>query len=96
MTTLKLGSFLAAACLLAAPVICSAQVRVNGYTKSNGTYVSPYVRSAPDNNPTNNYSYPGNTNPYTGRQATGNPNTYLNGYGTRGGSSTKSPYSIGR
>ena len=28
---------------------------VNGYTRSNGTYVAPYVRSAPDGNPYNNY-----------------------------------------
>lgn len=28
---------------------------VSGYVKSNGTYVSPYIRSAPDGNPYNNY-----------------------------------------
>lgn len=29
--------------------------RVNGYYKSNGTYVEPHLRSAPDGNPYNNY-----------------------------------------
>jgi hypothetical protein len=57
-----------------------AQVRVRGYYRSNGTYVQPYVRSSPDGNPYNNYSYPGNTNPYTGKTATGNPDTYLKNY----------------
>ena len=56
------------------------QVHVKGYTKKNGTYVQPYIRSTPDKNPYNNYSYPGNTNPYTGKVATGNPETYLNRY----------------
>lgn len=35
---------------------------VNGYVRSNGTYVSPYVRSAPDGNPYNNYGSPYNPN----------------------------------
>lgn len=41
-------------------------VAVHGYYRSNGTYVQPYHRSAPDGTVTNNYSYSGNTNPYTG------------------------------
>ena len=54
-----------------------SSVYVRGYTKSNGTYVEPHYRSAPDGDPTNNYSYPGNTNPYTGETATGDPSTYI-------------------
>lgn len=54
-----------------------AAVWVNGYTRSNGTYVQGHYRSNPDGNPYNNWSYPGNTNPYTGVTATGNPSTYL-------------------
>lgn len=34
-----------------------AQVYVNGHYRGNGTYVQPYVRSAPDGNLYNNYSY---------------------------------------
>jgi hypothetical protein len=56
----------------------NCQVHVKGYTKSNGTYVAPHVRSNPNSTPLDNYSYPGNTNPYTGKTATGNPETYLN------------------
>lgn len=52
-------------------------VRVKGHVTKNGTYVSPHYRSAPDKNPYNNWSYPGNVNPYTGKEATGNPDTYL-------------------
>jgi hypothetical protein len=60
--------------------IAFADVYVNGYYKSNGTYVEGYYRSSPDSDPTNNYSYPGNTNPYTGVVAPGNADTYLNNY----------------
>ena len=60
-----------------------SQVKVNGYYKSNGTYVAPHYRSSPDGNPYNNYSFPGNVNPYTGKVATGNPDTYLNRYNNR-------------
>lgn len=49
--------------------VASAQVRVNGYARQDGTYVQPHYRSAPDSTPTNNYSYPGNVNPYTGAVA---------------------------
>ena len=31
---------------------------VHGYVKRDGTYVAPYQRSHPDNNPYNNYRQP--------------------------------------
>ena len=65
-------------------------VHVNGYYRSNGTYVQPHYRSAPDGNPYNNWSYPGNTNPYTGKVAPGNPDTYLRNYYDRSGGSSYS------
>lgn len=55
--------------LLAGPV-AAQDAHVNGYTKSNGVYVQPYQRTAPDNNFQNNYSTKPNTNPYTGREGT--------------------------
>lgn len=57
-----------------------SQVHVRGYYRKDGTYVQPHYRSSPDGNPYNNYSYPGNYNPYTGRFAKGNPSTYLSRY----------------
>jgi hypothetical protein len=39
---------------------------VRGYLRSNGTYVSGHYRSSPDSTVTNNYSFYGNSNPYTG------------------------------
>jgi hypothetical protein len=42
--------------------------QVNGFTRSNGTYVEPYHRSQADGNPYNNYSTQGNVNPYTGQE----------------------------
>lgn len=43
---------------------------VRGYTKKDGTYVAPHMRSAPDGNPYNNWSTKGNINPYTGQAGT--------------------------
>ena len=39
---------------------------VNGYTRRDGKYVNGYNRSDPNDTVTDNYSYKGNTNPYTG------------------------------
>jgi hypothetical protein len=50
-------------------------VFVNGHYRGNGTYVQPHWRSNPDGIPSNNFSYPGNLNPYTGRTAPQNPFT---------------------
>jgi hypothetical protein len=69
----------------------AAQTYVQGYTRHDGTYVQGHWRSSPDHNPYNNYGYPGNTNPYTGQTATGNPDSYLQRYYSR---STTSGYSL--
>jgi len=65
--------------LVALPVFCFGKggaggkgsgggkaVAVKGYTKADGTYVAPHLRSAPDGNFNNNWSTKGNVNPYTG------------------------------
>ncbi|MEO8513451.1 MAG: SH3 domain-containing protein [Ignavibacteria bacterium] len=70
-----------------------SQVKVKGYYKKDGTYVQPHYRSNPDGNPYNNWSYPGNTNPYTGKTATGNENTYLKNYYEKNNSNTSNYYS---
>lgn len=44
-----------------------SQVRVKYFVKKNGTYVEPHARTRPDKKLYNNYAYPGNTNPYTGK-----------------------------
>ena len=63
---------------------------MKGYYRKDGTYVRPHVRSNPDGNPYNNWSYPGNVNPYTGKVATGNPETYLKKYRKNGNHSSGS------
>jgi hypothetical protein len=60
--------------------VANAQVHVRGYFRSNGTYVQPHWRSSPDGNPYNNWSFPGNVNPYTGKVAPGDPASYLRHY----------------
>lgn len=51
----------------------SAQVRVRGYTRSDGTYVAPHYRSSPNGSTYDNYSTRGNVNPYTGQAGTRDP-----------------------
>ncbi len=45
----------------------SREVFVGGYYRQNGTYVSPYIRTAPNKTRNDNWSTVGNINPYTGR-----------------------------
>jgi hypothetical protein len=85
-----LGGLLFVAFLL--PLSSVYAVHVNGYYRSNGTYVQPYERTAPDSSPYNNYGYPGNYNPNTGTITGGSQETYLNNYyGTSGTYSSPSP-----
>ena len=53
-------------------------VWVNGYYRSNGTYVEGHYRTAPNRTINDNYTTQGNVNPYTGKP----------GYIPREGSST--------
>jgi hypothetical protein len=72
----------------AAPLLAD-DVSVRGYLKSDGTYVQPHMRPAPDSSYNNNWpTYP-NVNPYTGQQGTRQPRRYDSnpGYGYGQGSS---------
>jgi hypothetical protein len=74
---MKKISMLAVVFVLGWLAVAQAQVWVDPYMKKDGTYVDGHY---PDGNPYNNWSYPGNVNPYTGKQATGDPNRYLEQY----------------
>jgi hypothetical protein len=67
----------AVALSLAFPLVSMAQVHVSGYTKKDGTYVAPHMRSSPNQTKLDNYSTRGNVNPYTGQKGTVDP--YRNG-----------------
>jgi len=69
----------------------SGSVSVRGHVNRSGTYVQPHYRSVPDRSPYNNWSFPGNVNPYTGKVAMGDPGTYLYHYYNRAPSSSYSP-----
>lgn len=56
--------------LLSFVSVYAGSVHVNGYYRSNGTYVAPHYRSSPDGNFNNNWSTKGNINPYTGKEGT--------------------------
>jgi hypothetical protein len=62
--------------LLVSNAAFARDVAVRGYTRSDGTYVQPSHRSAPDSNPNNNYGTQGNYNPYTGQAGTAQPQPY--------------------
>lgn len=44
--------------------------KVKGYTRKNGTYVQPSVRTKPNKTQRDNYSTRGNSNPYSGKKGT--------------------------
>ena len=48
-------------------------VSVHGYTKKDGTYVAPHVRTSPNSTINDNYSTKGNINSYTGKAGTVEP-----------------------
>ena len=54
----------------ASSATANAQTYVNGYTRSDGTYVQGHYRSSPNSTQRDNYSTYGNVNPYTGRTGT--------------------------
>lgn len=83
----RIAIALIAALLL--PTGVSAQVRVKGYVKKDGTYVAPHYRSRPNSTTLDNYSTRGNINPYTGKVGTQNnySSPYNYGYGSRNSSS---------
>jgi len=60
-----------------------ADTWVNGYMKSNGTYVPGHYRSSSDSTINNNWSTQGNVNPYTGKIDTRNPSSYGDNFGVR-------------
>lgn len=74
--------------LCLASIAFARDVHVRGYYRSNGTYVQPHTRTAPNNSTYDNYSTKGNTNPYTGQRGYQNPSpsygsgTLGNPYGT--------------
>ena len=67
------------ALILSNPLL--ADTYVNGYYRSNGTYVAPHYRSSPNSTVTDNWSYKGNTNPYTGETGSNSYDSY-NSYGS--------------
>jgi hypothetical protein len=63
-----------------ASAACYGSTYVSGYFKSNGTYVSGHSRTCPDSSPYNNYSFPGNHNPNSGRITGGSRSSYIDNY----------------
>ena len=75
--------------LLFASINMFADQHVNGYYKSNGTYVDSYMKSSPNNTKSDNFSTYGNVNPYTGQAGTKTYSDY-NNYGHNKSSNSNS------
>lgn len=65
---------------IGAPLVCMADVYVNGYTRKDGTHVQSHYRSSPDGVFTNNWSTLGNINPHTGELGTRTSPNYSSQY----------------
>lgn len=65
-------------CLSSIAQVNSKHVKVKGYTRSDGTYVAPYYRTAPNSTNRDNFSTKGNTNPYTGTPGWIQPDNKIN------------------
>ena len=68
--------------LFVVPALAISAERVRGYWKDTDhdgvkdTQVESYQRTSPNKTKTDNYNYPGNYNPNTGKTTTGNPDNY--------------------
>ena len=54
-------------------IVYAKDTHVNGYFRSNGTYVQPHYRTSPNSTTYDNYSTKGNVNPYTGEKGYKDP-----------------------
>lgn len=70
---IRVRAFILAGAIIVPYGTASADEYVNGYRRSNGTYVAPYERTSPNATPLDNYSTRGNVNPYTGQAGTRDP-----------------------
>lgn len=71
---MKLAITVAAVLAITATAVeAQSTVHVRGYTKSDGTYVAPSERTAPNATKTDNWSSRPNVNPYTGVEGKKDP-----------------------
>lgn len=91
---MRVSKILVAVLCLATATSAFAQrtTSVRGYTRKDGTYVAPHVRTAPNSTRTDNWSTRGNVNPYTGRE--GNKDPYAPQNTSRTNSTTQSSGSL--
>ena len=72
--------FTLALSLITGLTFCQSHVKVNGYYRSNGTYVQPHYRTMPNNTVYDNWSTRPNVNPYTWQTGTKNYYNSNNSY----------------
>ena len=64
---MKIATVVAALCAAGMSTAVLADQYVQGYFRSDGTYIAPHYQTAPNNTKLDNYSTRGNVNPYTGQ-----------------------------
>lgn len=76
-----------------APAFAQSSHLVQGYTRSNGTYVAPHYQTNADSTRMDNWTTRGNVNPYTGQEGTKNPYAQpSNPYAAQPAIKAKSPF----
>ncbi|MDQ2640378.1 MAG: hypothetical protein M3Y79_07350 [Pseudomonadota bacterium] len=73
---MKLKSILLAVVAVAVTAgVHAADTYTKGYVKKDGTYVQGHYKTKANDTKLDNYSTKGNTNPYTGKKGTKDPNS---------------------
>ncbi|HCC53468.1 MAG TPA: hypothetical protein DEQ20_00865 [Desulfobulbaceae bacterium] len=86
---MKTAIIIAAVLITATTTFAADSVR--GYTRRDGTYVQPHMRSDPNQRRYDNFSSQGNTNPYTGERGSEH-NEWSNPPERNQGRQDKNPY----
>ena len=70
---MKAALVMIVAALAATAAAAAGSHSKKGYIKKDGTYVAPSHATNPNKSKADNYSSKGNTNPYTGKEGTRDP-----------------------
>lgn len=71
---MKAALVMIVAAVAATAAVAAGSHSKKGYIKKDGTYVAPSHAMNPNKSKADNYSSKGNTNPYTGKEGTKDPN----------------------
>jgi hypothetical protein len=73
-------SFITAALVVSTLTGAALAASIGGYTRKDGPYVQPHLRTHPNRHPSDTYGFPGQDNPNTGRTTPGSQDSFLDRY----------------